>query len=494
MKGSELLFKRNKLMVNIITGMLALGIIVQFLTAAPTASIVTLAVVGCIACGIAAVLTYTRWLERYTMYVVSASITVITVSLIVTAPEPVMTNYLLVYVNLAVMTLYSNFRPIVFSGLSGIGLSIYLISDDYYRLPMFGTNSPMTIYLFIVLVSGALAASARFGENMQRTVIEKQAAAEQAREQAELLLGHIASSVQVLNRFSAQMKTNITETGGISREVTTAFHEISSSIETQTRSVGDISESIQTIDGMVDAVADSARAMRELSGRTAELTQTGSEQAVMLAGEMDKVHTIMATTVALMDELNEQNQRIGDIVTTISDIANQTSLLALNAAIEAARAGEHGRGFAVVSGEVRKLAEHSQSATEQIATILESIQSKTRAAGEQVHLGREAVTVSRQATEQVETIMLEVAANAGQVDRQSELAEQSVNGLQSAYATISDEMITIAGITEQNMASIEEVTASLENQHNNIRRVEDGFNELDNLANELKKMTANKAS
>lgn len=489
LKDNIVLFKRNKLMVNVIVGMLLLGIIVQFLTAAPTDSIVVLTVVGLITCGIAAAMTYAHFLEQYTMYVISASISILTFLLVTTGPEPVMTTYLLVYVNLAVMTLYNNYRPILFSGLTAIALTVYLVSDPYYREPMFGTNDPLTLYLFIVLVTGALIASMRFGERLQRDVYDKQETAEQARQRAESLLEHISSTVQVLTRFSEQMKVNVTDTGSISREVTHAFQDISASIETQTRSVGDISESTRTVDETVATVAEGATLMQTLSSRTAELTHTAREQALLLGGGMEKVHTIVQTTVALMEELNDNNQRIGDMVSTIGDIAKQTNLLALNAAIEAARAGEHGRGFAVVSGEVRKLAEHSGEAAVHITSMLESIRSKTVEVSEQIELGREAIETSRDAAVRLESMIAEMAGNADSVDRQSQLMAGSSSGLRSAYGSISDEMMTIAGITEQNMASVQEVAASLENQDSKIKQIEQGFAELDALVLKLKHMT-----
>src|SRR5690606_8238882 len=124
MSRSDTLHRRNKLLVNIIWGMLILGIVVDYLTAAPAASIIVLAIVGFITCGTATLMTYKRWLSDYVMYFIPVIVTVLTLLLIITGP--IITTYFLVFVNLGIMTLYNNFRAIAFSALLGTGLTVYL--------------------------------------------------------------------------------------------------------------------------------------------------------------------------------------------------------------------------------------------------------------------------------------------------------------------------------------------------------------------------------
>ncbi len=156
----------------------------------------------------------------------------------------------------------------------------------------------------------------------------------------------------------------------------------------------------------------------------------------------------MENATAVIAELNQHSQNISSILATIRDIAEQTNLLALNAAIEAARAGEQGRGFAVVADEVRVLSQRTHASTQEIQSMIETLQATT---------------------ENAVRIMDDSRNLAGTSVDDANMAAASLNQINVAVTSISDMATQIASAAEQQSLVTQEITRNTDS----IRDVSD---------------------
>ncbi|MCX7569667.1 methyl-accepting chemotaxis protein [Tumebacillus sp. DT12] len=271
---------------------------------------------------------------------------------------------------------------------------------------------------------------------------------------------HIARSVEQIATGSQEQTTRITETSHVIGELTVGVQQISSNVQ-------DVS----------------ARAT--VSAQQAESGRTFMQEAIHT---MDEVYNRVSETAESVGVLGTKSQEIGEIVDLITQIAGQTNLLALNAAIEAARAGEAGRGFAVVADEVRKLAEQSASAAQQITDRIHEIQLVTDTVVTQVQDGMDGMKrghgVFQQAGGVFAQIIDEVQTITSQVQSVSAASEQMAVGTGQMVGSV-DRIVEIAeGFASQSQevnAAVEEQTASMEEVHMSAQQLSDMATKLQDL-------------
>ena len=202
---------------------------------------------------------------------------------------------------------------------------------------------------------------------------------------------------------------------------------------------------------------DKANQGAEVVGRSLEAMRASEQKAFELR--------------EAMGDLDNQAQSIGKIMTTIEDIADQTNLLALNAAIEAARAGEQGRGFAVVADEVRKLAERTGRATQQISSMIDLIQQDTQRAVEGMRSGASQVEAGVSLVHSAQDALQKINDEMGDtIQRVNEISHAS-DEQREAMTLLAQNVEQVASMTEQNMAVVSQTTATVESLNCMVARM-----------------------
>lgn len=196
--------------------------------------------------------------------------------------------------------------------------------------------------------------------------------------------GAIADSVNFaidqLRLLVSAINTTALQVAGSSQDTQMAAMHLAEASEHQAQEIAGASAAVNEIAVSIDQVSANAIESAAVAERSVAISVNGGDVVQRSIEGMNIIRDQIQETAKRIKRLGESSQEIGDIISLINDIADQTNILALNAAIQASMAGEAGRGFAVVADEVQRLAERSASATKQIESLVKAIQSDTNEA------------------------------------------------------------------------------------------------------------------
>lgn len=317
-------------------------------------------------------------------------------------------------------------------------------------------------------------------------------------------IGELASD---LNQTVNGIKNIVEELKEISDTVSTSSKTLFTTAEKTSHSAGEVTKTAEEIakgaseqaeeaergaimtsnlSTQMDELLVSTKDMLKLAEVVMNTNMLGKDAMAVLKEKTNENDEATNRIEKAIGSLDQKSNEIGNILDTITSIAGQTNLLALNASIEAARAGEHGRGFAVVAEEIRKLAEDSRRATEEIQVIVKNIQNDSsntvdimKEVKERTFEQSAAVTDSNKA---FDDITLRIA----EISRKIESINQFVESMNEEKDNIVMAISNISSISEETAAASEEVTATMEQQTTSNDEVARLAGEMEVMAEKLK--------
>jgi methyl-accepting chemotaxis protein len=268
-------------------------------------------------------------------------------------------------------------------------------------------------------------------------------------------------------------------------EVATAISEVAAGAERQVRMAESARDAVDEVYDTIRATAENAGHTSTAAAEARRVAEEGVEAATQATAAMVAMREGSDQISSAIGALASKSEQIGTIVATITGIADQTNLLALNAAIEAARAGEQGRGFAVVAEEVRKLAEESQRAAGEIASLIETMQVETRAVVGIVQDGASRTEHGVATVEQTRAAF----ASIGEVvvdmtDRIQQIAAAAQH-ISERTTVMKDSIVEVASVAEEASASTEQVSASTQETSASVEQIAVSSHEMARSAERL---------
>ena len=283
------------------------------------------------------------------------------------------------------------------------------------------------------------------------------------------------------------------ELAASSGEISTAMVKIAGSAEQQVKGMEKADSLLHSLRQIAEANAHAASRVGELGGRIQDLAARHQADVAAAGQTLLDMREVVRTSAGQVKELSRLSEPITDFIDLIKQISSQTNLLALNAAIEAARAGEHGRGFAVVAEEVRRLADSSATAAEDVAKTVQFIRNQVREVSHTMDVGSAKVqgietvaSAAADALEQISSAVSEVHGAAAEVEREAVANRRIVEELGERTQEVSQAASEHASASEQVTAAAEEQSASTEEMAASAGDLLQGATRLTALMQEFK--------
>lgn len=299
------------------------------------------------------------------------------------------------------------------------------------------------------------------------------------------LIRMIISSSEKLNKYAATLKESSGYVSSATSDVANAISQIASQTDDQFRYTADSVEKVKLLGESIKETADASNKIGSVVEKNVELKETGLEsvQELKAASQENNENTLVIES--LINKMNEYSSDIGEIVTIISNIAKQTNLLALNASIEASRAGENGLGFAVVAEEIRKLANETAYAVNDIHTKIGHVQEQTAEAASFISRNREGVERINRSVDKTEEIFRMISDSLQDLIEDIKVIIDHNQVINQKKDEILVMLSNVYNTAQENSSAIEEISATAQEQSVTVVEISNSIMQLYDMASDL---------
>lgn len=298
--------------------------------------------------------------------------------------------------------------------------------------------------------------------------------------------------IRVVNESANNVRANSESLSAVSEETTASSEEVAHAIqeiaEGASKSAEDtdiVIEQSNILGTQINTITEQANKMSLIATKADTMNAEGQTQMVALHDSFADSENTLETMGAVIGRLEEKIGAIGTVMNTITEISSQTNLLALNASIEAARAGEHGKGFAVVAEEVRKLAEQSAGATDEVRVTIEELQEESQLVAQQLANTRQNFENQGLVVTETETTFSDISNLFTTMQQSIDAITGEISQVANLKEIVAETIETMAATSQETAAASEEVSASTDEQVRAIQTVTDAAEQLTKLSEEL---------